>query len=180
MLAVLAAIKAYKEGLVTKIIVTRPAVEVEDEKIGFLPGTLNDKMAPWTRPIFDVMKEYYSTKELAYMLEEEIIEIAPLAFMRGRTFKDCYIIFDEAQLSTSNQMKMMLTRIGDGAKLIVTGDVCQVDRRGSSHKNNGLQDFIDRLDQSPRPAAISVVTFAHKDIQRHPLITDILKMYGES
>ena len=176
MLAVLAAIKAYKEGTIEKIIVTRPAVEVEDEKIGFLPGTLNDKMAPWTRPIFDVMKEYYSVKELAYMLEEEIIEISPLAFMRGRSFKKAFIIADEMQNANMNVMKMLLTRFGEGCKMVITGDLMQRDRAGM--KDNGLSDFVQRLEKADSNTICSVA-FSGKDIQRHSVVTEVLSMYDE-
>ena len=176
MLAVLAAIKAYKEGTIEKIIVTRPAVEVEDEKIGFLPGTLNDKMAPWTRPIFDVMKEYYSVKELAYMLEEEIIEISPLAFMRGRSFKKAFIIADEMQNATASQLKMLLTRLGDSCRLVVTGDVQQTDRQG---KNNGLTDFFARMARFENLKYVSRLDFGNIDIQRHPMVKEILEIYGD-
>ena len=106
MLAVQYGIKLFQEGKVDKIVVTRPAVSV-DEDLGFLPGDLNEKMAPWTRPIFDVLGEYYQTKEIAKMLEEGVIEISPLAYMRGRTFKNAYIVADEMQNATQNQMKML-------------------------------------------------------------------------
>jgi len=111
LIAVLTAIKLFKEGVVDKIIVTRPAVSV-DEDLGFLPGTLEQKMAPWTRPIFDVLREYFTAKEIEGMIAEGVLEIAPLAYMRGRTFKKAYIIADEMQNSTANQMKMLLTRLG--------------------------------------------------------------------
>lgn len=176
MLAVLAAIKAYKEGKVEKIIITRPAVGVDDEKHGFLPGTLNEKMAPWTRPIFDVMKEYYSPRDIAMMLEDEIIEISPLAYLRGRTFKRAWIIFDEAQNSSTNQMKMVLTRIGDDSRMVITGDLNQNDRKFAAE--NGLRDFLDLL-QSSGSQTISVVNFGSKDIMRHPVVEEVLKLYGD-
>jgi phosphate starvation-inducible PhoH-like protein len=122
MLAVQFGVKLFQEGKVDKIVVTRPAVSV-DEDLGFLPGDLNEKMAPWTRPIFDVLGEYYQKKEIARMLEEGTIEISPLAYMRGRTFKNAYIIADECQNTTVNQMKMLLTRLGEGSKMVVTGDL---------------------------------------------------------
>ena len=176
MLAVLAAIKAYKEGVIQKIIITRPAVGVDDEKHGFLPGTLNEKMEPWTRPIFDVMKEYYSPKEIALMLEEETIEISPLAFLRGRTFKNSWIIFDEAQNSTSNQMKMVLTRIGDNSKMVITGDLNQNDRKFSNE--NGLRDFLALLPRSGSQM-IDMVHFGNKDIMRHEVVREVLELYGD-
>jgi phosphate starvation-inducible PhoH-like protein len=176
MLAVLAAIKAYKAGECEKIVITRPAVGVDDEKHGFLPGDLNEKMAPWTRPIFDVMKEYYSPREIALMLEDEIIEISPLAFLRGRTFKNSWIIFDEAQNSTSNQMKMVLTRIGDNSKMVITGDLNQNDRKFASE--NGLREFIALLPKRTSQM-IQLVNFDNKDIMRHNVVREVLTMYGE-
>ena len=142
LLAVQMGIKLYQEGKVDRLIVTRPAVSV-DEDLGFLPGTLNEKMAPWTRPIFDVLGEYYLTKEIESMLEEGIIEIAPLSYMRGRTFKNAYIIADEMQNATPNQMKMLLTRLGEGSKMVVTGDLNQADRLD----DNGLIDFIRHINE---------------------------------
>jgi phosphate starvation-inducible PhoH-like protein len=176
MLAVLAAIKAYKEGTCEKIVITRPAVGVDDEKHGFLPGTLNEKMAPWTRPIFDVMNEYYSPREIALMLEDEIIEITPLAFLRGRTFKNSWIIFDEAQNSSTNQMKMVLTRIGDNSKMVITGDLNQNDRKFATE--NGLREFIALLEKS-KSRAIDIVHFGNKDIMRHAVVKEVLELYGE-
>ena len=176
MLAVLAAIKAYKEGIIQKIIVTRPAVEVENEKIGFLPGDLNEKMAPWTRPIFDVMKEYYTVAELAQMLAEEIIEISPLAFMRGRSFKNAFIIADEMQNATPSQLKMLLTRIGENCKLVVTGDIRQTDR---VEGDNGLIDFKHRSANFAGHDFICGVEFTGKDIQRHAAVEEVLRIYGD-
>ena len=121
-LAMLAAIQAMRRGDCKKILLTRPAVAVDDEKHGFLPGDLNSKMEPWTKPLMDVITEYYSPKEVVRMLEEQIIEISPLAYMRGRTFKNAWIIADEMQNATPNQIKMLLTRLGDGSKIVVTGD----------------------------------------------------------
>ena len=129
MLAVLAALKAYRNGTIERIVVTRPAVGVDDEEHGFLPGDLNEKMAPWTRPIFDIVGEYYRQSEIAKMLDDRTIEISPLAYMRGRTFKNSWIIADEMQNATPSQMKMLLTRLGEGSKMIVTGDTRQADRK---------------------------------------------------
>jgi phosphate starvation-inducible PhoH-like protein len=176
MLAVLAALKAFKEGEIEKIIITRPAVGVDDEKHGFLPGTLNEKMEPWTRPIFDVIKEYYTPQEVAQMLEDETIEISPLAYLRGRTFKNSWIIFDEAQNSTTNQMKMVLTRIGDNSKMVITGDLNQNDRKYANE--NGLRDFLGLL-QKGTSQTISCVQFGNKDIMRHPVVKEVLELYGE-
>ena len=176
MLAVLAGITALRDHTVKKIVITRPAVSVDDEKHGYLPGDLNSKMEPWVKPIFDVMLEYYNHRDLARMLDDEIIEISPLAFLRGRTFKESWIIFDEAQNSTVNQMKMVLTRIGEGSKMVITGDLNQNDRKFAI--DNGLRDFISRL-SATNSKTISTVQFANKDIQRHPVVKEILNLYGE-
>lgn len=177
MLAVMAAIKAYKEGKINKIIITRPAVGVEEEEHGFLPGDLNTKMEPWTRPIFDVIGEYYTTREIARMLDEKHLEISPLAFMRGRTFKHAWIIADEMQNATLNQMKMLLTRLGDRSKMVVTGDLNQMDRKFNNNEN-GLRDFIERL-EAANLSSISVVNFGRKDVQRNPVVAEVLKLYGD-
>lgn len=173
LLAVQVAIKLFKEGVIDQIVVTRPAVSV-DEELGFLPGTLEQKMAPWTRPIFDVFKEYWHAKEVAGMLEEGVIEIAPLAYMRGRTFKNSFIIFDEAQNCTANQMKMALTRIGEGSKMVVTGDLAQADRL----TENGLIDFVKLL-ETKSTNHLDIVYFNHKDIERHQAVKEVLRIYGD-
>jgi phosphate starvation-inducible PhoH-like protein len=173
LLAVQMGIKMYQEGVIDKIIVTRPAVSV-DEDIGFLPGTLNEKMAPWTRPIFDVLGEYYQQKDIEEMLYEGIIEISPLAYMRGRTFKNAYVIADEMQNATQNQMKMLLTRLGEGSKMVVTGDLAQADRL----KDNGLVDFCSLIVNHPRLSHITVVHFDNKDIERHDAVREVLEVYG--
>ena len=133
-------------------------------------------MEPWTRPLFDVLHEYYSPRETAKMLEEQIIEISPLAFMRGRTFKNAYIVADEMQNATPNQMKMLLTRIGEGSKIVVTGDVKQTDRK---EKDNGLLDFM-QLVQARDSVHIESVQFSHNDIERHPAVTEVLTIYGDN
>ena len=174
-LAMQSAIKALRTGEIERIILTRPAVGVDDEKHGFLPGDINQKMEPWTRPLLDVLHEYYSPKDVAKMLEDQIIEISPLAFMRGRTFKSAYIIADEMQNATPGQMKMLLTRIGEGSKIVVTGDVEQADRTTA---NNGLLDIAARLEQMPTNG-LRVCRLGTKDVQRHPIITSVLKLYKE-
>lgn len=176
MLAVLAGVKLLKEGEITKIVITRPAVGVEGEKHGFLPGDLNQKMEPWTRPIFDVLHEHYSVKDTARMLEEQILEISPLAFMRGRTFKQAWIIADEMQNATPSQMKMLLTRLGEGSRMVVTGDVMQADR---TEGDNGLLDFDQLLKNNPSKM-IGWTAFDHKDIERHPAVIEVLRIYGDS
>ena len=177
MLGLLAGIKAYKSGMCDKIVLTRPAVGVDDEKHGFLPGDLNQKMEPWTRPLFDVFHEYYSPKETARMLEEQIIEISPLAFMRGRTFKNAWIVADEMQNATPNQMKMLLTRLGEGSKIVVTGDIRQTDRK---EIDNGLLDFSKLVHSYENSKFVEGVEFRHTDIERHPAVTEVLSIYGDN
>jgi phosphate starvation-inducible PhoH-like protein len=175
MLAVLAALKAFRAGECSKIVITRPAVGVDDEQHGFLPGTLNQKMEPWTRPIFDIIEEYYRPQEIVRLLEEKYIEIAPLAYMRGRTFKNSWIIADEMQNATPSQMKMLLTRLGENSKMVITGDTQQADRRA---KDNGLLDF-QSLMKNFDSQHIAGVEFAVRDVRRHPAVAEVLKLYGE-
>ena len=144
------------------------------EKHGFLPGDLNSKMEPWTRPLFDVLREYYSPKDIERMLENQTIEISPLAFMRGRTFKDSWIIADEMQNATPSQMKMLMTRIGENSKIIITGDVEQTDRR---LKDNGLIDLCARL-EAKQSSGLAVCYMSNADIQRHPIIDTVLDLYA--
>ena len=174
MLAVQMAIKLYKEGVISKIVVTRPAVSV-DEEHGFLPGTLNQKMEPWTRPIFDVFEEYYHPKEIAEMLEDGIIEISPLAYMRGRTFKNAFVIADEMQNATPSQMKMLLTRLGSNSRMVVTGDLNQADRP----KENGLLEFCNLFDEGGEYRMIAMAKFGATDVERHPVVKEVLKIYKE-
>jgi len=174
MLAVQYGIKMFQEGLVDRIVVTRPAVSV-DEDLGFLPGDLNEKMAPWTRPIFDVLGEYYQKKDIAKMLEDGVIEISPLAYMRGRTFKNAYIVADEMQNATINQMKMLLTRLGEGSKMVVTGDLAQADRLS----DNGLIDFCKLLEEKENLEHIDIIQFDARDIERHNAVKEVLAVYGE-
>jgi phosphate starvation-inducible PhoH-like protein len=174
MLGVQMAIKLYKEGSISKIIITRPAVSV-DEDHGFLPGTLNQKMEPWTRPIMDVFAEYYHPKEIAEMLEDGVIEISPLAYMRGRTFKNAFVIADEMQNATPSQMKMLLTRLGDGSRMVVTGDLNQADRP----RENGLLEFCNLYGQGGDYRMIAIAEFATKDVERHPVVREVLKIYKE-
>ena len=174
MLAVQVGVKLFQEGKFDKIIVTRPAVSV-DEDLGFLPGTMQEKMAPWTRPIFDVLGEYYLKKDIENMINEGAIEISPLAYMRGRTFKNAYIIADEMQNATPNQMKMLLTRLGEGSKMVVTGDLNQADRLD----DNGLIDFIRHINEHKSLKCIDLQHFDKKDIERHNAVKEVLSVYGE-
>ena len=156
-----------------RIIFTRP-IQTVGKDLGFLPGTLEEKMAPWTIPIFDVFKLYFTTQDIRNMLYEGIIEISPLAFMRGRTFHNCYIVADEMQNASTNQMKMLLTRIGRHSKLAVTGDLNQTDRP----KDNGLSDFIEKLNKRASKL-IDIVSFAKKDVLRHKAVQEVLDIYGD-
>ena len=172
-LAVQKAVQEFMNNNVSRVVITRPAVTV-DEDHGFLPGDLNKKMAPWVRPLMDVFEEYYNPKEISTMLEEGTIEICPLAYMRGRTFKDCVIIFDEAQNTTASQMKMALTRIGEGTRMYITGDLKQSDLR----RENGLYDFFKKL-EARSSLAISLTSFKREHIERDPIVEEVLRCYGE-
>jgi len=174
-LAMLAAIRALKAGHCERLILTRPAVGVEDERHGFLPGDLVSKMEPWTRPLFDVMREYYHPRDITRMLDDGVIEISPLAYMRGRTFKNAWIVADEMQNATPAQMKMLLSRIGEESKIIVTGDVEQADRRATQ---NGLLDLCERL-KTQQVNGLSLIEMSRRDIQRHPIIESVLEMYSD-
>jgi phosphate starvation-inducible PhoH-like protein len=134
------AISQLKNNVINKIILTRPVVPVEED-IGFLPGTMNKKMDPWTRPILDIFEEKYSKADIESMMKQNIIEISPLGYMRGRTFKNAFIIADEMQNSSPNQMLMLTTRIGENSKMVITGDLQQSDKTTTS----GLQDFVNKF-----------------------------------
>lgn len=175
MLATQFAIKALQEGEIERIIVTRPAVS-SDEEHGFLPGTIIQKMEPWVMPILDVFKEHYHPMEVQKMLEDGTLEVSPLAYMRGRTFKRAVVIFDESQNATPEQMKLVMSRIGEGARIIVTGDINQHD---SKFKDNGLRDFVKKFEEASGVPGIAVHKFDLKDVERHPVIESILKLYGE-
>jgi phosphate starvation-inducible PhoH-like protein len=165
------AVAALKSGKVRKIILTRPAVEA-GEKLGFLPGDLNDKVDPYLRPLFDALEDMVPKDRLERMYERGAIEIAPLAFMRGRTLDDAYVVLDEAQNTTRAQMKMFLTRLGVNGKMVVTGDISQIDlpRREDSGLVQALR-VVDGLD------AIGVIRLNRSDVVRHPLVSDIIQAY---
>lgn len=169
------AVQELRCGGVSKIVLTRPVVPVEED-IGHLPGTLNNKMHPWTRPIFDILEEFYSTRDIEDMLRDGVIEISPLAFMRGRTFKRAFVIADEMQNSSPNQMLMLATRLGEGSKLVITGDLKQSDRC----ENNGLLDLMTRLDSAQKGyKEIQMVNFGNMDVQRSSVVSKILKLYED-
>ena len=166
-------IRYFLLGVYEKLIFTRPSVSV-DEELGFLPGTLEEKMAPWVRPIYDVLYNFISPKEVQYLMEEKIIEIAPLGYMRGRTFKNSWIVADEMQNSTISQMKMLLTRLGENSRLVITGDLEQFDR---NHEFNGLDDFLNKF-KGKRSSSISSFEFSRSDIQREEVVKEVLDIYS--
>ena len=168
------AVSALKAGTVDKIVITRPLVAVDEEELGFLPGSIVNKMDPWTRPIFDILGEFYTANQIQGLVENGIIEISPLAYMRGRTFKRSFIIADEMQNSSPNQMLMMLTRIGESSKLVITGDLKQSDRPGL----NGLADFIQKLRSFGEDSYIKYVELENIDIQRSHVVSRILEIYN--
>jgi phosphate starvation-inducible protein PhoH and related proteins len=174
MMATQYAIKMLMEGRISKIFIARPAVSVEEQH-GFVPGDLHQKLAIWNMPILDLFKEHFSALEVAKMFEDEVVELVSLGLLRGRTIKNAILILDEAQNATPSQMKMALTRIGDGSRIIVTGDIKQHDR---GYEKNGLADFVERL-EGRSSSAIAVCRFANKDIERHPVIDEVLRIYGE-
>src|SRR5438309_3053802 len=170
-LAVAMAISALIGKKVSRIILTRPAVEA-GERLGFLPGTLQEKVDPYLRPLYDALHDMLEPEKVEKLLERAIIEVAPIAFMRGRTLNDSFIILDEAQNSTAEQMKMLLTRQGFNSKMVVTGDLTQVDL--PSGKRSGLVDASEVL---RGVEGISFVYFDERDVVRHPLVQRIVKAY---
>jgi phosphate starvation-inducible protein PhoH and related proteins len=175
MLAVQWAVDQLKYGSADKIIVTRPAVSV-DEEHGFLPGDLNEKMAPWTKPIFDVIAENFNAREIENFIKEGVIETSPLAYMRGRTFKNAVVVADEMQNATPSQMKMLLTRLGQGSQMVVTGDLQQADRPS----NNGLLEFLGLYNNFQGHRYVDLVKFDVQDVERHEAVKEILSIYGDS
>lgn len=171
MLACNAASKALASGRVQRLILTRPAVSV-DEQHGYLPGTLDQKMEPWTRPLFDSLYRFIHPKKVREMMYDQQIEICPLAYMRGRTFDNAWIIGDEMQNSTPGQMKMLLTRIGEDSKMVVIGDMDQYER---GFEYNGLRDLVDRFDVNYED--IIHVNFSESDVVRNNVIRKILSIY---
>jgi len=176
-LAMLAGIKALSEKKVNNLILCRPSVGVDDEDLGFLPGDINDKMAPWTRPLFDVLYEYYSAKDIQNMLENKVIEMAPLMHMRGRNLKNCFVVADEFQNTTVSQCKTLFTRICDGTKIVITGDNDQSDRKSNE---NGLLFFKNAIQNYGGSQYISSVEFDSKDIERHAVVKDVLEIFRAS
>jgi phosphate starvation-inducible PhoH-like protein len=166
------AIQELREQNVNKIVVTRPVVSV-DENLGFLPGDLSKKMDPFTRPIFDIFLEYFTKQQINALIDAGRIEISALGFMRGRTFKDSFVIADEMQNSSPSQMKMLLTRLGDNSRLVITGDLQQSD----VGVNNGLNDFMGRI-RGKELEGIRSVSFDSTDIQRSRIVETIIGIYS--
>lgn len=169
-------LEMLKQNQIKKIIITRPTKTIE-ENLGYLPGDINDKMYPWTRPIFDIFQEYFTQSEIDFYLKDNIIEICPLGFIQGRTFKNSVIIADEMQNSSESQMFMLLTRIGENSKMIINGDLNQI------KENNGLSDLIEKLnfkyksDLDKYTNSISLINLDNNDIQRHKIIKKIIDIY---
>tara|TARA_B100000902_G_C27257875_1_gene888969 strand:+ start:809 stop:1630 length:822 start_codon:yes stop_codon:yes gene_type:complete len=163
----------------TKIVLTRPLISV-DEELGYLPGNINKKMDPWIIPIFDVLREFFSQKIINEYISNKQIEIVPLAFMRGRTFKNTFIIGDELQNTSNKQMLMLLTRLGEGSKIVITGDISQ-----SDNNENGLLDLLNRVqykgydEEELKKKSISLVKFSKEDIQRSKIVDMILDIYED-
>ncbi|MFC0678881.1 PhoH family protein [Lysobacter korlensis] len=170
-LAVASAVEALNETRVQRLVLVRPAVEA-GEKLGFLPGDLSQKVDPYLRPLYDALYEMLGVEKVVKLLEKNVIEVAPLAYMRGRTLNDAYVILDEAQNTTIEQMKMFLTRIGYGSTAVVTGDLTQVDL--PRHQKSGLKDALDVLRNVD---GISFTFFEAKDVVRHPLVARIVSAY---
>lgn len=173
-LAVASAVTAMMSGQVDRIILSRPAVEA-GERLGFLPGDMKDKVDPYLRPLYDALHDMLPAEQVTKRLETGEIEIAPLAFMRGRTLSNAFIILDEAQNTTATQMKMFLTRLGERSRMAVTGDLSQVDL--PRHERSGLQEAVNVLKNVP---GIGFVQFTGSDVERHPLVTRIVRAYDQA
>jgi phosphate starvation-inducible PhoH-like protein len=175
LLATETGIQHWFAGTYKKLVFTRPNIAV-DEELGFLPGTLEEKLGPYVRPIYDILYTFLCQREVAALIEEKIIEVAPLGFMRGRTFKNTWIVADEMQNATVSQMKMLLTRIGENSQLVITGDLEQSDIGAC----NGLQDFLQKWATGGTAAGsfLSHVHFEQNDILREPVVQEILNIYS--
>ena len=174
------AIQYLQQSKIEKIILTRPLITVENEEMGFLPGNMILKMDPWTRPIMDIFEKFYSTRTIQEMINNKVIEICPLGFMRGRTFKDCFILADEMQNSSPNQMLMLTTRLGDNCKLVIMGDTEQTDSKNSE---NGFTDIIKKYkdytfyNYNTTTLGIDYYQMDKSDIVRSKVVTDVLNIY---
>jgi len=172
-LAVVTAVSALKNGRVKRIVLTRPAVEA-GESLGFLPGDLQEKVDPYLRPLYDALYDMLGNEQVAKMMERGLIEVAPLAYMRGRTLEDSFVILDEAQNTTPEQMKMFLTRLGFGSKMVITGDVTQVDL--PKGKKSGLREAERILNWI---ADVAFIHFQEGDVVRHSLVQKIIAAYAK-
>lgn len=172
MMACNEAILRLKKSLIKKIVITRPLI-CADNDIGYLPGNLEEKMAPWTRPIFDVFYEHYPKNKIMQFVQNDLIEICPLAFMRGRTFKNAFIIGDELQNANIEQMKMLLTRIGENSRMVINGDLSQKDITGYS----GLEDFLQIMQNKKYDESIGIISLNYSDVKRSEIVKRILELY---
>jgi phosphate starvation-inducible protein PhoH and related proteins len=172
-LAMAVAVAAIKAGRVRRLVLTRPAVEA-GEKLGFLPGDLSEKVDPYLRPLYDALADMLPAERVARMTERGVIEVAPLAFMRGRTLNHAYVILDEAQNTTREQMKMFLTRLGEGSRMVITGDTTQVDL--PRKRDSGLLDALAVCSKLP---GVGLTRLTSEDVVRHPLVTAIVEAYEQ-
>jgi phosphate starvation-inducible PhoH-like protein len=172
-LACESAISSLKNNIIKKIIITRPLV-CADKDIGYLPGKLEEKMSPWTRPILDVFSEHYTKSKIQHMIDNDIIEISPLAYMRGRTFKNSFVIGDELQNSNINQMKMLLTRLGDNSRIVINGDINQKD----INEFSGLEHFIKLIQSKGIDDKIGLVVMNNDDVKRSELTKIVMEYYS--
>ena len=173
-LAVAMAASRFIEGHVDRIILSRPAVEA-GERLGFLPGDMKDKVDPYMQPLYDALNDFFPTKQLTRLIEDKQIEIAPLAFMRGRTLSNAFVVLDEAQNSTAMQMKMFLTRLGEGSQMAITGDVTQIDlQKGIQSGLKNAENLLKKVE------GISFNYFSSHDVVRHKLVSRIIEVYASS
>ena len=174
MLACKTGLEQLVQKRVNQLVITKPLVSVEGEDLGFLPGNIRSKMSPWIESYLDIFKDYYTMKQLEDMMQKDVIKIAPLAYCRGNTYTNSFVICDESQNTTPKQMKMLLTRLGDDSRMVVTGDLKQSDRSN----DNGLYDFIHRLQMfESTNSTIQYVELNDTDIQRSAVVSSILKIY---
>ena len=183
MFACLEAIQLLKNDKINKIIITRPIIGVGDEELGFLPGNMMKKMEPWTQPIFDVFLQYFTKAEIDHFLYNGNIEISPLAFMRGRTFRNAFVIADEMQNTSPSQMAMFVTRFGENSKGVITGDLNQSDKNGQGQVN-GLYHLLQKMerysDKELLERMVKVIRFDEKDVERSKLVGLMVNVYGNN
>ena len=183
MFACLEAIHMLKNDKINKIIITRPIIGVGDEELGFLPGSMMKKMEPWTQPIFDVFLQYFTKAEIDNFLYNGNIEISPLAFMRGRTFRNAFVIADEMQNSSPSQMAMFVTRFGENSKGVITGDLNQSDKNGQGQMN-GLYNLLQKIERYSNreelERMVKIIRFDEKDVERSKLVGLMVNLYGNN